>query len=149
MADVGLCLVCILFQSYCYYYSIQGAESEDDIYEQSCQDGAIHSNRWTSRSVKVTGQVNGHTAQSRMQHGLVHLERQWVTLLQWPLYYLVLVKSRDRLQGWDYLVSSHPPQARTAELFGRLAGPTVRSRLIWLLDDVHVDRAHLLELPLI
>jgi hypothetical protein len=45
MADMGLCLVCILFQSYCYYYAIQDSECEDDVYEQSCQDGIIHSNR--------------------------------------------------------------------------------------------------------
>jgi hypothetical protein len=145
-SDVGLCFVCIL-QSYCYYYSIQGAESEDAIYEQSCLDGAIQARRWTSRTVKVTGHVNGHSAQSRVQHSLEHLDREWITLLQRPLYYLILVKSRERLQGWDYLVSSHPPQARTAELFGRLTGPTVRARLIWLLDDLF--RANLPELPII
>jgi hypothetical protein len=141
-----VCFVRILFQSYCYYYAIQGAEAEDEIYEQSCEDEALHCNRWTSTTVKITGQANGHTAQSRIQHGLIHLEREWVTLLQRPLWYLTLVKSRQRLQGWDFLVASHPPQARTAELFGRLTGPTVRSRLNWLLDDVHASRAHLPEL---
>jgi hypothetical protein len=78
----------------------------------------------------------------------MHIEREWVELSERPIYYLILGKARERLEGWDFLVASHPPQGRTAELFGMLRGPTIRSRLIWMVNDLQVDRLNIPELRL-
>jgi hypothetical protein len=77
---------------------------------------------------------------------LEHLEREWVHLLKRPIFYVNLVKARDHLEGWDFVVAANPPQECTADLVGRMSGPTARARLLYLLDDMHVDWSNLPEL---
>jgi hypothetical protein len=94
------------------------------------------------------GKCGGHSPRNRIQHCLEQLDRGWVTVENRPIFNVTFVKSKERLEGLDFVVDSHPPQSPMHELFGRLRGPTVRARLLWALDDLAVNRVNLPELPL-
>jgi hypothetical protein len=63
------------------------------------------------------------------------------------MYYLTILKSKERLEGMDLMTDSNPPHSPTHELYGPLRGPTVRARMLWVLDDLGIDRGNLPELP--
>jgi hypothetical protein len=136
-----------ILQSWVYYYSIQAVRVTNPMFEQEIEDGFLRTRRWTSRSLRVEGYRNGVSPKTRVQACLELLEREWMEIEDRHLYYLVLCKSREHLSGWDFIVDSHPPREGPAtQLFGRLEGPNVRARLMWVLDTLQIDRQNMPEL---
>jgi hypothetical protein len=100
-------------------------------YEQQVTDGFLRTDRWTSRTVRITGHINGHSAKNRVQAALEHVDRDWMVMEERAIYYVVICKSRDKLAGWEHLVATHPPpEGPTTELYGALQGPNIYHRLI-------------------
>jgi hypothetical protein len=139
------------FQGNFHYFILQGLDYEDPVLEQSCDDGTIRANRWASRTVKITGTLRGHTPRGRVQNCLEQVGLESVTIEERPLYYLTIVAVKESLPGMDYLVASHPTPRVTPLLYGRLPGIRtpipVRTRLLYLLDDLGVARSFLPEVP--
>jgi hypothetical protein len=74
-----------------------------------------------------------------------------VTMEERAIYYLTIIAAKEALRGMDYLVASHPTARVTPVLYGRLLGThtaiPVRTRLMYLLEDVGLDRNLLPEVP--
>jgi hypothetical protein len=130
-----------------YYYIIQGLDAECPTLEQTSSDGDVNAERWTSRTAKVSGDQRGHSPRSRVQFCLEQPDRSWVHIEECPVYYVTLIKAKERLEGLDHLVATNLPQVNTKTLFGRLRGATARVRLEWALQDLGLDINYLPEFP--
>jgi hypothetical protein len=143
-------VVCAFSGQFPLYHS-SGSDSDDPVLEQSCDDATIRAKRWASRTVKITGTLRGHTARGRVQTCLEQVGLEWVMIEDRPIYYLTIVAAKESLPGMDFLVATHPTPRVTSLLYGRLLGTRmlipVRTRLLYMLDDLGVDRSFLPDVP--